>query len=157
MGQCIAVKVLIFQLFTMQPPSQDAVIIVHSLNMLLKSGTILVLLKPIYLEQISMIPGRSFILSLASTMPVATSPMYFVRFNVVISFKMASFWASVKFLTFLTKAVFFFNDESSLWRSDSSGRLSTFRLLFLSSLFQDLRCVSSVRYSSRYVYNNHSQ
>jgi hypothetical protein len=61
-----------------------------------------------------MTAGRSFILSLASVIPEATSPMYFVKLSVVISFKIESFWASVKFLIFRTNAVFFFRDESSL-------------------------------------------
>lgn len=64
----------------------------------------------------------SVIFSFASTMAFATSLMYLVKFNVVISLRMPSFWASVKFLSFLTNAVFFLILESNFEKWDSSGR-----------------------------------
>ena len=48
-------------------------------------------------QQISTAAWRSVILSLASTMAEATSPMYLLRFREIISFKIKSFWAEVKF------------------------------------------------------------
>ncbi len=91
-------------------------------------------------EHISMIAGKSFILSFASTIAAATSPMYFVRFREFISFMMASFWTSEKLFIFLTNAVFFFSDESSLWKNESSKKLA---ILYTTKPFNDRFTITS--------------
>lgn len=94
-------------------------------------------------EEISMRLGTSLILILASIAAVATSPIYLVKLRPDMSFKIDSFWLSVKPFIFRTKAVFFLRVESNFRRSMSSGRDSMFKLLFRSPLFHSEHFLSS--------------
>lgn len=84
----------------------------------------------------------SVIFNFASTIALATSLMYLVRFSVLMSFKMLSFWASVKFLSFLTNAVFFLMLESNFEKWDSSGRFWIVAWILLRSFALWVKCPS---------------